>query len=163
MGCGKSSIGRRLSSLTGYRFVDSDEQIVAAENRSITEIFADQGEDYFREVETRVLQELRGTFGIILATGGGAALKPENRALLREIGRVAWLDAEPDALFERAIRSGRRPLLQTENPRAAFDRLREARISIYEDASDFRVDSTHLSHDAVAAAVLAGVSGSQRQ
>ena len=154
MGCGKSSVGRRVSGLTGHRFLDSDDLIVQADGRSISEIFADDGEEFFRSVESRVLNESVGLCGIILSTGGGAILRPENRDALRRIGVVAWLDADPDVLFERASRSGRRPLLQTADPRGAFDALLEARRAIYTETADFRVDSTALSHDEAAQMLL---------
>lgn len=154
MGCGKSSVGRRLALLTGHRFLDSDDLVVQAEDRSISEIFAAEGEAYFRNVEQQVLEESIGLCGIILSTGGGAILRPENRETLRKVGVVAWLDADPDILFERASRSGRRPLLQTENPRQAFDNLLAARRDIYTETADFRVDSSALGHDETAQMLL---------
>jgi shikimate kinase len=154
MGCGKSSVGRRLAALTGHRFVDTDDLVVQAENASIPEIFATGGEEAFRQIEQRVLADLVGVAGIVLATGGGAVLRETNRIAMKKIGAVAWLDADPDALFERASRSQRRPLLQTENPRRTFDELLAARRAIYEEAADFRLDSTGLAHDDVAKMVL---------
>lgn len=154
MGCGKSSVGRRLALLTGHRFVDTDELVAQAENMSITDIFANGGEDHFRQIEERILADLVGVAGIVLATGGGAILRESNRTAMRKIGTVAWLDADADVLFERASRSQRRPLLQTENPRKTFDQLLESRRAIYGDASDFRIDSTGLDHDQVAQNLL---------
>jgi shikimate kinase len=154
MGCGKSSVGRRVAGLTGHRFLDTDDLIVQAEGRSIADIFATDGEAYFREVEQRVLFDSVGLCGIILSTGGGAVLRPENRETLRKIGVVAWLDADPEILFERASRSGKRPLLQTENPRKAFDDLLGARREIYTETADFRLDSTSLGHDEAAQMLL---------
>jgi len=154
MGCGKSSVGRRLAGLTGHRFLDTDELIVEKCGQPISEIFATKGEAAFRDLETAELRELRGVCGIILATGGGIVLREENQAILRELGAVAWLDASPDLLFERVSRNQKRPLLQTENPRRTFDALLESRRSIYESAADFRVDSTGLGHDETAQLVL---------
>ncbi len=154
MGCGKSSVGRRLAFLTGHRFLDTDDLVVQAEGRGIPEIFAEDGEAYFRDAEQRVLEESVGLCGIILSTGGGAVLRPENRETLRKVGVVAWLDADPDILFERASRSGRRPLLQTEDPRKAFDDLLAARREIYREAADFRLDSTAMGHDEAAQMLL---------
>lgn len=154
MGCGKSSVGRRLAFLTGHRFVDTDELVAQAENKSIPEIFAEGGEDGFRAIEERVIADLIGVAGIVLATGGGAVLRESNRAAMKKIGTVAWLDADPDALFERASRSQRRPLLQTENPRKTFDELLASRRTIYEGVADFRLDSTGLAHDEVAQSIL---------
>ena len=154
MGCGKSSVGRRLSSLTGHRFVDTDELVAQAANKSIPEIFATGGEESFRDIEERVLADLVGVAGIVLATGGGAVLRETNRAAMKNIGAVAWLDADPDALFERSSRSQRRPLLQTDNPRKTFDDLLASRRAIYDAAADFRFDSTGLVHDEVAKTIL---------
>ncbi len=154
MGCGKSSVGRRLAMLTGHRFVDTDDLIVQVERRSISEIFATEGEEHFRAIEKRVLSELAGVTGVVLSTGGGLVLDSENRRSLRKFAMVAWLDADPDVLFERATRTSRRPLLQTENPRIRFDELLEKRIPIYSEFSDFRVDSTGIGHDEAAAQIL---------
>lgn len=156
MGCGKSSVGRRLAGLTGHRFLDTDDLIAQAEGRSIPEIFAAEGETYFRDVEHRVLSEQVGICGVVLSTGGGLVLRPENREILRKLGVVAWLDADREALFERATRTGKRPLLQTDNPRETFFRLLDERHSVYEEVADFRVDSTSLSHDEAAQSLLDG-------
>ncbi|MEI6034279.1 MAG: shikimate kinase [Verrucomicrobiae bacterium] len=154
MGCGKSSVGRRLAALTGHRFIDSDEMVAQSEGCSIAEIFALGGEEEFRNAEEKVLAGLVGVAGVVLATGGGAILREPNRAAMKSIGAVAWLDADPDSLFERASRSHRRPLLQTKDPRKTFDHLLALRREIYEATADFRVDSTGLGHDQVAQTIL---------
>ena len=154
MGSGKSSVGRRLSGLTGHRFVDVDELITQAEGRSIPEIFTQRGENHFRDLEQRALEDLVGVCGIVLSTGGGLVLRPANRETLKRIGIVAWLDADPEILFERAMRSGRRPLLQTEDPKETFQALLSVRRNLYEITADFRVDSSRLSHDDVAQTLL---------
>src|SRR5476651_2069934 len=150
MGSGKSSVGRRLALLMGHRFVDTDDLVTHAENRAIADIFAQEGESYFREVEQRVLEEEIGIYGIVLSTGGGAILREENRTTLKKIGIVAWLDADPQVLFERATRSSKRPLLQTDNPYETFSRLLHSRREIYTSMADFRVDSTGMNHDEAA-------------
>jgi shikimate kinase len=154
MGCGKSSVGRRIASQTGRQFVDTDELIAAKEGRSISKIFAAEGEAYFRELETAALAGLDAKAGIVLATGGGIIMREENRATLRGLGPVVWLDADPDVLFERVSRNSKRPLLQTENPRATFDALLAARLPIYQAAADVRIDSTGLSHDDAARRII---------
>jgi shikimate kinase len=95
-----------------------------------------------------------GICGIVLSTGGGLVLRPANRQTLKKIGIVAWLDASPDALFERAMRSGKRPLLQTEDPRKTFDDLLSVRQEVYNLTADFRIDSTRLSHGQAAQMLL---------
>ena len=103
MGCGKSSIGRRLASSIGYTFTDSDDLITERHGRSISEIFASQGEEIFRNLETQELRGLTEHQNIVLATGGGAILRKENRELLHLIGRVVWLHANPETLFTRTM------------------------------------------------------------
>lgn len=154
MGSGKSSVGRRLAVMTGHRFVDTDERVSSRAGKSITAIFADDGEPCFRRLESEALAELVDARGLIVATGGGIVTSEENCATLHRIGAVAWLDADPDILFERVSRNRRRPLLQTENPRATFDTLLESRRPVYAAAADFRVDSTGLSHDDAARLIL---------
>lgn len=154
MGSGKTSVGRNIASLTGHRFMDTDEMISQQENATITQIFSRIGEQGFRDLETKCLADLVGVCGVILATGGGIILRPENRAYLHQIGTVAWLDADPEILFERVSRNRKRPLLATEDPRATFDQLRSSRWDIYKDTADFRVDSTGLTHRQAAQRVV---------
>ncbi len=163
MGSGKSSVGRRLALATGHRFVDTDELIVERCGKPIATIFADEGESRFRDIETEVLTNLVGVCGIILATGGGIVLRPENRDLMRRIGVIAWLDASPDALFERVSRTQKRPLLKSPDPRGTFDRLLAERRPIYEAFTELRIDSTGLSHDESARAVLEGAMRASRR
>jgi shikimate kinase len=154
MGCGKSTIGRRLASSTGHRFVDTDDLIVKDQGKTIPAIFAEHGEEEFRAIERRIVADLVGLAGIVLSTGGGAILDPANREALKKTGIVIWLDADPDVLFERAMRSGRRPLLQTADPRASFDSLLASRRAIYESLADIRFDSSGIQHEEVARKIL---------
>lgn len=154
MGSGKSSVGRRIAALTGHRFLDTDELVMARTGKSIVQTFSDEGEAHFRDLESAELRALESARDVVLATGGGIILRPENHFALRRIGPVAWLDADPDLLFERVSRNRKRPLLHTENPRETFDALLAGRRETYEAAADFRVDSTALSHDEAALAVL---------
>ena len=147
MGCGKSSIGRRLAARLGYDFIDSDELITARAGKSITDIFAQEGEERFRERETAELQDLVGSSRIVLATGGGAVLREHNRDLLKRIGTVVWLHSDPETLFERASRNRKRPLLEVENPRTTFNTLLESRLPVYGNACTMRVDASGLSHE----------------
>ena len=155
MGCGKSSVGRRIAANTGRRFVDTDELVSSKEGRSISKIFAEQGEAHFRELETGALAGLSEKSGIVLATGGGIILSEENRATLKRLGPVVWLDANPDILFERVSRNKKRPLLQTANPRETVHRLLQDRHHLYESAAQFTLDTSTLAHDATADALIA--------
>lgn len=163
MGSGKSSVGRRIASLAGHRFVDTDELVAKRAGQSITQIFNTHGEARFRDLETAALLDLAHARGIVLATGGGIVLREENRAALRRIGPVAWLDAHPDTLFERVSRVKKRPLLQTDDPRASFDALLAERRGVYAQAADFRIDSTDRSHEDAARAVIAEAEGLQNR
>jgi shikimate kinase len=161
MGCGKSSIGRRLASRIGHSFMDSDELIIArAGGKSISDLFAEEGEERFRERETAELRELVGVQGIILATGGGAVLSQENRDLLRSIGTVVWLHADSETLFERATRSRKRPLLEVENPRGTFNALLESRIPVYEATAELKVHASGLSHEQTVEEIVRALEGS---
>ena len=154
MGCGKSSIGRRLATRLGFGFQDSDELISTGAGMSISDIFALEGEERFREMETTELEKLTGASGIVLATGGGAILRAENRELLHRIGLVVWLHADPSILFERASRSRKRPLLEVENPRSTFNALLDSRMPVYQDTADLKVDASGLSHEQTVELIL---------
>jgi shikimate kinase len=159
MGCGKSSIGRRLAGRLGHEFHDSDDLITARAGKSITDIFKDEGEASFRDRETMELRELIDSQGIVLATGGGAIIREENREILRRIGLVVWLHSDPETLFERSSRSRKRPLLEVENPRSAFNALLESRLPVYEAAADCKVEVSGLSHDQTVEALLRAIEG----
>jgi shikimate kinase len=131
MGCGKSSVGRRLSGLTGIALSIRMSLLCRRKDAASPTSFLHSGEAHFRDLEQRSLENLVGVCGIVLSTGGGLVLRPENRQTLKKIGIIAWLDAQPDVLFERAMRSGRRPLLQIGDPRTTFDELLSIRRELY--------------------------------
>ncbi len=136
MGAGKSTIGRQLSNSLKLPFKDSDHEIVARTGASIPLIFEIEGEEGFRKRETTMLAELSALDGVILATGGGAVLKPENRQMLSSRGVVIYLYATLDQLFQRTSKDRNRPLLQTENPRARLEEIMAERDPIYRDLAD---------------------------
>jgi len=154
MGCGKSSIGRRLALRLGHQFLDSDELISTRAESSISEIFAVEGEEGFRRRETDELQSLIGSSNIILATGGGAILSSVNREILQQLGFIIWLHADPETLFERAARSRKRPLLDVENPRSTFFSLLESRLQLYSATAKLKIDATGLSHEQTVESIL---------
>jgi len=156
MGSGKSSVGRILSAMTGFSLVDTDTLAAKEAGMSIPEIFQRHGEEHFRKIETEVLRNLVGRLGLVVATGGGIAVSPENRDLLRQIGPVFWLDAETEQLHQR-VKNSRRPLLQTKNPRQTLEDLYQSREPLYRAVSDTRIDSTRLTHRQTAETVLAFV------
>jgi shikimate kinase len=162
MGSGKSSVGRILSSLTGFALVDTDTLVAQEAGQSIPAIFKQHGEEHFRALETKVLQSLVGRIGLIIATGGGIITVEENRKLLPQIGPVVWLDASPDHLYQR-VKHSKRPLLQTANPRRTVEELYRQRESLYREAATLRIDSSTLTHRQTAEAVLATLQQQQAQ
>ncbi|MEO1045130.1 MAG: shikimate kinase [Pseudomonadota bacterium] len=153
MGCGKSTIGRRLANVLALPFVDADEEIEKAANRSISEIFEDYGEAQFRDGERRVIARLIGEEPIILATGGGAFINNETRALIKRDALSIWLDADLDTLTERVSRKNTRPLLQGKSPRTVLEKLAAERNPIYGEA-DMRVTSASGPHMATVERIL---------
>jgi len=151
MGAGKSSVGRILARRLGRCLVETDGMITASEGRSIPEIFAASGEAYFRAAEDEVLRLLALKRGAVIATGGGLPCREGRPEALRAIGTVVWLNGDFDALYERALRGGERPML-TGRTRDDVLALYRAREPFYARA-DFRVDTTSLGADQVAARI----------
>jgi shikimate kinase len=156
MGTGKSSVGRVLEQQTGWQRYDTDELIAAAAGMAITDIFDLHGEEEFRRRETEVLRNLPATDAVIV-TGGGAVLRDENVAILHRLGTIANLTADLETLFERVARRNTRPLLRSDDPRRTLAELLRVREPLYRAAADFEVDTSALTHDEVAAAVLARI------
>ena len=140
MGAGKTAVGTALARLLGVPFLDSDEEIVRAADRSIAEIFERDGEPFFRARETEVIARLlKGSPGI-LSTGGGAFLSAHNRDMISQMGVSVWLKADLDLLWQRVRHKTTRPLLRTANPRETLRGLYEARLPFYQMA-DIAVES----------------------
>lgn len=134
MGTGKSSIGRRLAALLHLPFVDADEAIEEAAQLTIAEIFERHGEALFRDGERRVIARLMDGERKVIATGGGAFVNPDTRALILSKAITIWLDADVDTLVERTARKDTRPLLKSGDPREILTRLREERRPAYAEA-----------------------------
>ena len=145
MGAGKSSIGRRLAEKLEIPFVDADHEIEVAADKTISEIFADHGEAYFREGERRVISRLIENGAQILATGGGAFINEETRRIIDSHGISVWLKADLPLLMKRVLKRSDRPLLQTENPEAVMQKLMDQRYPLYAKA-DITVESKDVQH-----------------
>jgi len=153
MGTGKSSVGRRLASLTGWPRFDTDQMIATALGMSITKIFARLGEEEFREQESRALNQLDSRQLSIIVTGGGVVLRPRNVARLHELGTVICLTANLATLVKRLARRSHRPLLETQNRAETIQTLLRERQPLYEQAADITIDTTSLTHDEVAQSI----------
>lgn len=137
MGCGKTTLGIRLSYHMRIPFVDTDKMIEKNEGREISEIFAQDGEEAFRQMETRTIQTLlQEKARKVISTGGGLPIREENRQLLKQLGTVVWLKAEPETVYERVKGDTRRPLLQCEDPLAKIREMTVARSPYYQEAAD---------------------------
>jgi len=154
MGVGKSSVGRRLAARLSIPFVDADAEIEKAAGMSIPEIFARHGEPYFRGGEARVIARLLESGPQVLATGGGAFVNPDPRALVKDKGVSIWLHADFDVLLPRPSKPrSDRPLLQTDDPAETLRRLLAEREPTYALA-DLTVQSREVPHEAIVADMM---------
>src|ERR1700757_4391851 len=142
LGTGKSAVGRELSRRIGWPRHDTDEMIREQFGLSIPDIFARHGEAAFRDAETGLLETLQRGLASIVVTGGGIILREENVRLLRGMGRIIWLDADEEVLWQRASRQSTRPLLQTPDPRTRFTELLRERLGPYQAAADYRINTS---------------------
>ena len=160
MGSGKSSVGIRLSYRLRRVVEDTDKLIEAQEGKSISDIFAGEGEPYFRQLETKLLKRLIGRAnGQILSVGGGTPVREENRPLLKELGTVVYLRVRPETVYERLKGDTARPLLQGENPMEKITSLMAARKDAYESCADLIIDVDDLDMEEILNRIQEKVSG----
>jgi shikimate kinase len=153
MGVGKSSVGRRLANALSLPFRDADTEVEAAAGRSIAEIFADLGEPAFRDGERRVIQRLLEGPPHVLATGGGAFMSAETRALIKEKAISVWLKADLEVLARRVGRKDSRPLISGKDPMEVLKSQAEARYPAYAEA-DITVETGDTAHHIAVAQVI---------
>lgn len=145
MAVGKTTIGKQLARRLQLAFVDSDEEIEKRTGASVSLIFDIEGEPGFRDREEQIIAELAAREGIVLATGGGAVLREGNRKTLRKNGVVVYLRASIESQLDRTKASKHRPLLETEDRRAALESMMKTREPLYRGEADFIIDTDHLS------------------
>ncbi len=143
MGTGKTVVGRALSSRLMRRFVDMDERIEEREQKKISTIFDERGEDFFRRLERDLVQELAQENNLVIACGGGIVLNPDNIDTFAGSGLVICLQAAPDVILRRVARQQHRPLLEEGDKRESIQRLYAERKPLY-DAIPLQIDRTHL-------------------
>ena len=158
-GCGKSTVARLLAERTGVRAIDTDRRIVENAGMSIREIFERQGESSFRDLETAAIAELTDELPAIVALGGGAILREENREMLRRLGVVVRLVASPETLAERIARDAAstsdRPPLTSLPPVEEVRRLVAEREPLYRESADVTIDAEAGTPDRIVATILA--------
>jgi shikimate kinase len=141
MGCGKTTIGYKLSYRLRKAVIDTDKEIEKEEKRSISDIFAAEGEEYFREQETACLRKMTRTVNNqIISVGGGLPMREINRELLHQLGQVVYLRASAETIYQRVKNDTTRPLLQGGNPQEKIKNLLNERQTNYESAADIIVD-----------------------
>ena len=141
MGCGKTSVSIAMNQLYGKNIVEVDDRIIAKEGRSINQIFAESGENYFRDLETEMLKELADEDNIIVSCGGGMVLREENRRLMKENGVIIWLDATPETILDRVKDDDSRPNLKGTKNVKDIEALKNKRADAYAEAADIKVDT----------------------
>lgn len=148
MGCGKSTIGVKLSYKMQQPFLDTDKMIEHKFKTTISEMFDEKGEAYFRQQETNCIRELLNEKGqYIIATGGGLPMREENRPLLRKLGKVVYLRIQPETVFERLKDDTTRPLLRGEDPMGKIRNMIAIRGPVYEEIADIIIDVDDKSID----------------
>lgn len=158
MGVGKTTIGKRLAARLHLPFADADAEIESAAGMSVSEIFERHGEPAFRDGERRVIQRLVTGEPLVLATGGGAFVNAQTRALILERGIAVWLKADIDTLVERTARRDTRPLLKGGNAREVLTRLLAEREPAYAEAP-LHITSGNAPHDVTVNSIVAALKG----
>lgn len=157
MGVGKTTIGTKLAKKLGYYFIDSDQEIEDRERKSISEIFSQNGEKYFREVEEKIIDELSARDEeIVLSLGGGAFISEKTRQILKERAITIWLYASIEEILYRVSRKNNRPLLNQKNRRLVLEELAAKRYPIYAEAN-LKFETTHYSHEVLTGKIISKI------
>lgn len=155
MGSGKTTVGEVLAQKLQLKVEDTDKLIEAQEGRSISDIFAKEGEGFFRELETGLLQEISAESKVcILSVGGGTPVRPENRTLLKQCGMVIYLRVRPETVYDRVKHDTQRPLLQCDDPLGKIRELMAFREDAYSECADIIIDVDEMSVEMVVEEIL---------
>lgn len=154
MGSGKTVVGRRLAAELRLDFLDTDELIEKTAGKKISEIFAAEGEEYFRDLESEVLKTLRDYDHFVLSTGGGMVLRAENVALLKGLGPVVLLWTDPEKIWHRIKHEEHRPLLKVADPEGEIVKRLGDREPFYRQAADWIIDTSKLDVDQVTEEII---------
>ena len=157
MGCGKTSVSIAMNQLYGKNIVEVDDRIIAKEGRSINQIFAESGENYFRDLETEMLKELADEDNIIVSCGGGVAMREVNVQEMRKSGKVILLTAKPETILERVKENHDRPLLENNKTVEYVSELMEKRRPAYEAAADIVIATDGKSANEICEEIIAQV------
>ena len=158
MGTGKNVVGKRIAGRLNMEYVSTDDMIEAKENRSIKEIFAQEGESYFRKIEKEIVETASGKNRVVIAAGGGVVLDKENVDNLKKSGPVVCLCASPEDILKRTKRHSHRPLLNVPLPKDKIKELLEERKPYY-DRADYKINTTGKKIDQVVDEVIEAVRG----
>lgn len=153
MGAGKTTVGRILARKLGWRYCDADKVIETVAGKTVPDIFSAFGEEYFRDLESETLYSLAGKTKQVIATGGGAVMREENREAMKKGGVVIYLKAPMSVIWERVRHSKTRPLLNVDNPFDAAEELLRKRAPSYETA-DITIDTENLTPEEAASEIM---------
>ncbi|MDP2939233.1 MAG: shikimate kinase [Candidatus Omnitrophota bacterium] len=153
MGAGKTVVGKELANQLNLEFVDLDSLIEAREKMPISEIFAKEGEPYFRKLEKEMVNKVCQSQGVVIACGGGVVLDKENLQNLKQNSRLIYLKASAEVIFERTKNQTHRPLLDVEKPKVRIAQLLKLREPFYTQA-DYTIDTSKLDVDEVVSKIL---------
>ncbi len=153
MGTGKSEVGKELAGKMGYAFIDTDDLIEKREGISISDIFEKYGESYFRKVESEIIEEVSKKDGVVISTGGGAVIRPENIENLKRNGIMICLTASPEIIYERTRNIDIRPLLKTDDPDKRIRELLKEREKYYSIA-EITIDTTNIETQGIVNMIL---------
>ena len=150
MGSGKSTIAKHLARKLSVKAIESDQMIEQEQGMTISDIFKDKGEKYFRDVETALMKKLSGEKGLVVSCGGGVVLRPENVSAMKDSGSIILLTASPQTVYSRVRRSTNRPILNGNMNIEYISRLMEKRQPLYTAAADLIISTDGKTPDAIA-------------